>query len=73
MARRPWADIIRDKGGEYGTTTGRPRRIGWLDTVALRHSIQINGFDWLALMLLDVLSGLDTVVENLRARIRARG
>jgi adenylosuccinate synthase len=54
-------DRIRDKGGEYGTTTGRPRRIGWLDTVALRHSIHINGFDWLALMLLDVLSGLDTV------------
>jgi adenylosuccinate synthase len=54
-------DRIREKGGEYGTTTGRPRRIGWLDTVALRYSKQINGFDWLALMLLDVLSGLDTL------------
>jgi adenylosuccinate synthase len=52
-------DRIREKGNEYGTTTGRPRRIGWLDVVALRHAVQVNGFDWLALMLLDVLSGLD--------------
>jgi adenylosuccinate synthase len=54
-------DRIREKGREYGTTTGRPRRIGWLDVVALRHSVRVNGFDWLALMLLDVLSGLDTL------------
>lgn len=54
-------DRIREKGHEYGTTTGRPRRIGWLDTVALRHSIRVNGMDWLALTLLDVLSGLPAV------------
>jgi adenylosuccinate synthase len=48
---------IREKGQEYGTTTGRPRRIGWLDLVALRHAVRVNGFDVLALMLLDVLSG----------------
>jgi adenylosuccinate synthase len=51
-------DRIREKGHEYGTTTGRPRRIGWLDTVGLRHSIRVNGLDCLALTLLDVLSGL---------------
>jgi adenylosuccinate synthase len=54
-------DRIREKGNEYGTTTGRPRRIGWLDVVALRHSVRVNGFDWLALMLLDVLSGIGTL------------
>jgi adenylosuccinate synthase len=52
---------IREKGHEYGTTTGRPRRIGWLDTVALRHSIRVNGLDCLALTLLDVLSGLSAL------------
>jgi adenylosuccinate synthase len=52
-------DRIREKGNEYGTTTGRPRRIGWLDVVALRHAVRVNGFDGLALMLLDVLSGLE--------------
>lgn len=50
---------IREKGREYGTTTGRPRRIGWLDTVALRYSVRINGFTGISLMLLDVLSGFD--------------
>ncbi len=53
------ADSIRQNGNEFGTTTGRPRRIGWLDTVALRHAVRINGFDYLAIMLLDVLSGVD--------------
>jgi adenylosuccinate synthase len=51
-------DRIRERGREYGTTTGRPRRIGWLDTVALRHSIRVNGMDLVSLTLLDVLSGL---------------
>jgi adenylosuccinate synthase len=54
-------DQIREKGQEYGTTTGRPRRIGWLDLVALRHATRVNGFDWLALTLLDVLSGQKTL------------
>ena len=53
------ADAIRTQGNEFGTTTGRPRRIGWLDTVVLRHSNRVNGFTHLAIMLLDVLSGLD--------------
>ncbi len=53
--------LIRERGREYGTTTGRPRRIGWLDAVALRYSVRVNGLTGIALMLLDVLSGLDTV------------
>jgi adenylosuccinate synthase len=45
-------------GNEYGTTTGRPRRCGWLDLVILRYAARINGLDELALTKLDVLSGL---------------
>jgi len=54
-------DIIRDRGQEYGTTTGRPRRCGWLDGVALRTSAQINGATDIALMLLDVLDVFATL------------
>lgn len=54
-------DHLREKGGEFGTTTGRPRRCGWLDLVLLRHSHRINGFTGLAITKLDVLNGLDTV------------
>ena len=50
---------IRDRGNEYGTTTGRPRRCGWLDLVAVRYSAMICGVTGLACMLLDVLSGFD--------------
>lgn len=50
-------DTIREKGNEYGTTTNRPRRVGWLDAVALKFSIMINGVTGISLMLLDVLSG----------------
>lgn len=52
---------IRQRGKEYGTTTGRPRRVGWLDVVGLRYAARVNGLDWLALTLLDVLSGFDEV------------
>ncbi len=52
---------LRERGREYGTTTGRPRRCGWLDTVVLRYSAQVNGLTAFAMTLLDVLSGLDTV------------
>ncbi|MEM2138330.1 MAG: adenylosuccinate synthase [Candidatus Anstonellaceae archaeon] len=48
---------IRDKGGEYGTTTGRPRRIGWLDLPTLRYAAQVNGLTGLAFTRLDTLSG----------------
>jgi adenylosuccinate synthase len=50
---------IRERGREYGTTTGRPRRCGWLDLVAVRYTAMICGADALACTLLDVLSGLD--------------
>lgn len=50
---------IRDAGNEYGTVTGRPRRCGWLDTVATRYSARISGVDSIAIALLDVLSGFD--------------
>jgi adenylosuccinate synthase len=46
---------------EYGTTTGRPRRVGWLDLVQLKYACEINGFDGLVVTKLDVLSGLETV------------
>jgi adenylosuccinate synthase len=52
-------DRIRERGREFGTTTGRPRRVGWLDLVAVRYSAMINGVDEIALTLLDVLSGFD--------------
>jgi len=50
---------IRERGREYGTTTGRPRRCGWLDLVAVRYSAMLNDVTSLAIMLLDVLSGFD--------------
>ncbi len=51
-------DRIREVGREYGTTTGRPRRVGWLDLAALRYSTRLTGTTGLAVMLLDVLAGL---------------
>jgi adenylosuccinate synthase len=52
---------IREKGGEYGTTTGRPRRVGWLDLVLLNYVNQINGFSDIVLTKLDVLDELDEI------------
>jgi adenylosuccinate synthase len=52
---------IRDRGNEYGTTTGRPRRCGWLDTMALSYAITIGAIDCIALMHLDTLSGLKEI------------
>lgn len=52
------ARYIREKGHEYGTTTGRARRIGWLDMNVIRHSVRINGLTGLAVTLVDVLSGI---------------
>jgi len=49
---------IRDKGNEYGTTTGRPRRCGWFDAVPVAYGVTIGGIDEIALMHLDTLSGL---------------
>ena len=54
-------DRIREIGKEYGTTTGRPRRVGWFDSVVMRHSRRVSGITNLSLNSIDVLSGLDTV------------
>ncbi|MBA3060586.1 MAG: adenylosuccinate synthase, partial [Nitrospirae bacterium] len=52
---------IREKGGEYGATTGRPRRCGWLDMVALRYAVRINGFSGVVLTKPDILDGLKKI------------
>ncbi|MCD4796006.1 MAG: adenylosuccinate synthase [Candidatus Cloacimonetes bacterium] len=52
---------IRTRGNEFGSTTGRPRRCGWFDAVAAKYTSMINGIDEIALTLLDVLSGFETV------------
>ncbi len=54
-------DKIREKGGEYGATTGRPRRCGWIDLVILRHSVMINGITGIAITKLDILDDLDVI------------
>jgi len=54
-------EYLRQKGHEFGTTTGRPRRCGWFDAVAMRHAVRLNGVSKIALMKLDVLDGLDEV------------
>jgi len=50
-------ESMREKGGEYGATTGRPRRCGWFDAVAVRHSATVNGVDSIVITKLDVLGG----------------
>jgi len=52
---------LRDEGHEYGATTGRPRRTGWLDLVSLRHSCRINGIEKIAVTKLDVLDSFDKI------------
>ena len=54
-------NYIRETGHEYGTVTGRPRRVGWFDSVALRHAKRVSGIDCLSLNLLDVFTGLKTI------------
>ena len=56
------ADYIRESGGEYGTTTGRPRRIGWLDLVQVRQAVRVNGLTEIALTKLDVLNNIDELL-----------
>jgi adenylosuccinate synthase len=54
-------DRIREQAGEFGTTTGRPRRIGWFDGVAGRYSARVNGFDAMIITKLDILDGWDEI------------
>jgi len=52
---------LRQQGHEFGTTTGRPRRCGWFDAVAIRYACALNGCDQIALMKLDVLDGFEEI------------
>ena len=61
---------LRELGGEYGTVTGRERRCGWLDLVALRYAVRVNGMTSLALTKLDVLSTFDELPVCVRYRLR---
>ena len=54
-------DMLRDAGGEFGTTTGRPRRCGWFDSPLARKSVHLNSYSSIALMKLDVLDGIDPI------------
>jgi len=65
----PEGEAIRVKGGEYGATTGRPRRCGWFDAVILRRAIVMNGVKAIALMKLDVLDEFDTINICVKYRI----
>jgi adenylosuccinate synthase len=55
------AEQIREQGGEYGTVTGRPRRVGWLDLFNIRYGIMVNGVDKIIITLLDALEGIDPI------------
>ena len=57
----PFAESLRELGNEYGATTGRPRRVGWLDLVSLRYAIRLNGVEEVAISKLDVLSNVKDV------------
>ena len=65
-------DRIRELGNEYGTTTGRPRRCGWFDAVAVRYAARLSGVDEIALMMLDVVSRLPEVRVCTKYRIGER-
>jgi adenylosuccinate synthase len=55
------ANLIRQRGNEYGSVTKRPRRCGWFDAVATRYAAELNGFDSVALTKLDVLDALEEI------------
>ena len=66
------ADYLREKAQEYGTTTGRARRVGWFDAVAGRYSVQVNGFTGLVLTRLDILDGFPSVKICVGYRVDGR-
>jgi adenylosuccinate synthase len=66
----PDQDRLRELGGEFGTVTGRERRCGWLDLVALRYAARLNGFTSVALTKLDVLSAFEELPVCVRYRLR---
>jgi adenylosuccinate synthase len=64
---------LRENGSEFGATTGRPRRCGWLDIVALKYAVMVNGMGVIALTKLDVLSGLDEIKVCVAYEIDGKG
>src|SRR5207253_8564420 len=66
----PDQERVRELGGEFGTVTGRERRCGWLDLVALRYAVRLNGITSLALTKLDVLSHFDELPVCVAYRLR---
>lgn len=64
--------IMRDRGNEYGSTTGRPRRCGWIDLPALKYAIMINGVTKLFIMKADVLSGFDEIKVCTAYKVRGK-
>jgi len=67
---QPMHDVVQETGGEFGTVTGRKRKCGWLDLVALRYAVRLNGITSLALTKLDVLSALPEVPVCVAYRLR---
>ncbi len=65
-------EALRRAGKEYGATTGRPRRCGWLDLVALRHAVRLSGIDSLAMTKIDVLGGFPSVKSCVAYRLHGR-
>ena len=66
------AELLRKKGGEYGTTTGRPRRIGWIDLVQLRQAVRVNGLTDIVLTKLDILNGLKTIKACVGYKVKSK-
>ena len=62
---------LRERGAEYGTSTGRARRCGWYDAVAVRFSVRLAGYSSIALTKLDVLDGFERILR--RARLSRSG
>jgi adenylosuccinate synthase len=65
-------ESLRQRGMEFGATTGRPRRCGWFDAVAVRHAVRINGSRWLALTKLDVLEGVQPLRIAVAYKIKGK-
>jgi len=68
----PMADLLRAEGNEFGSVTGRPRRCGWVDAVALRYAVRLNGFDAIALTKLDVLDDVDEIPVCIGYRLNGK-
>jgi adenylosuccinate synthase len=66
------ADLLREEGNEYGATTGRPRRCGWFDAVAIRHAVRVNGLTQLVITKLDVLDRLEELSVVTAYTVRGR-